>query len=112
MIEKAASPDSHLIVPVEKEYEYVSAQVRFHMDKIFDAFKMFIQVFSAIVGGAIWLSLQEAIRPRTHMYVVLSDWLVILLAVVSCAIVAENWRAWRSNRHAQSRLGGKDESGT
>jgi hypothetical protein len=31
------------MVSIDNEYKFVSEQVRFHVDKIFEAFKIFIQ---------------------------------------------------------------------
>ncbi len=99
------------MVSVDKEYEFVSAQVRFHIDKIFDSFKLFIQLFSAIVGGSIWLSLQPNMVAKAHTYAAISNALVMLIAALCLVMVVEHNRAWRGNRKAQTRLGGKDETG-
>jgi hypothetical protein len=97
----------NIMVSDDKQYEFVSEQIRFHVNKIYDSFKLFIQLFSAIVGGSVWLGLQDN-SPR---FVVVSDVLVGLIAVVCLVTVFENNQAWRGYRKAQSRLGGKDESG-
>jgi hypothetical protein len=97
------------MVSVDKEYEFVSEQIRFHVDKVYESFKLFIQLFSAIVGGSIWLSAQGS--PKVTTYIYLSDFLVFLIAAPSIIMIVEHWRAWRGYRHAQNRLGGKDENG-
>jgi hypothetical protein len=98
-------------VSVDKEYEFVSRAVHFHTEKIYDTFKLFIQLSSAIVGGSIALSFQPNISAKTPIFATLSNTLAVLLVTVCCIIVIDNHRAWIGFRRAQSRLGGKDDGG-
>ena len=99
------------MVSDDKQYEHVSQQVRHHNDRILGSFDLFIRLFSAVVGGAIWLSLQAGAARRGSYYALLSDLLVGLITVMSILMVLENLRAWHGYRWAQTRLGEKDESG-
>jgi hypothetical protein len=100
------------MVTDDKQYEFVSKQVRYHNEKIIGAFKLFIQLFSAIIGGTIWLSLQPHITAtRALSYAHISDILVTVLALFSSLWVFENLRAWHGYRGAQHRLGGLDAHG-
>jgi hypothetical protein len=99
------------MVSDDKQYEFVSSQVQVYNQRIADAFKLFIQLFSAIVGGSVWLSIQSHIATRSARYERLSDILAVLVAVFCTISVLENLRAWRGYRSAQSRLGGIDEAG-
>src|SRR5260370_39791110 len=100
-----------VMVSVDKEYESVSAEVRLHTEKLFESFKLFIQMFSAIVGGSIWLSLQPSIGLRAHTYATISSLLVLLIAILCLVMVFQEKRTAMGYRKAQSRLGGKDENG-
>lgn len=100
------------MVTDDKQYEFVSGQVRYHNDKIIESLNLFLKLFSAIVGGSIWLSLQPGITPtKMTAYIGVSDVLVIALAAFSSLLIFENLRAWRGYRNAQHRLGGIDQEG-
>jgi hypothetical protein len=99
-------------VSIDKEYEFVSSQVQEYNRRIADAFKLFVQLFSLIVGGSVWLSIQnQNTLSKSGGYARLSDILVVLVAVYCAFSIWENLRAWRGYRFAQSRLGGLDEKG-
>jgi hypothetical protein len=100
------------MVSVDKEYEFCSSQVRYHNERIIEAFQMFVKIFSAIAGGSVYLSLQKEVATKASVYVLISDLLVILVAFIAIVMVLENLRGWRGYRSAQSRLGGLDESGS
>src|SRR5580704_7936260 len=74
-----------------------------------DAFKLFIGLYSAIVGGAIWLSTQVA-EPKPR-YAWLADVVVLLVTFVASILVFEAKRGWLGYRKRQSELAGKDEVG-
>lgn len=97
----------------EKQYEFVTSQVAARDQKAADVhFKFFVQWFSAIVGGAMWLSMQPDIQPTARpIYRTLSDALIILLTIISIILVIDNFRAWRGYRTTHSKLVGKDETG-
>jgi hypothetical protein len=74
-----------------------------------DAFKLFISLYSAIVGGAIWLSTQATKMPVS--YGRLSTGVVILVTFVAIVLVIEAKRGWWGYRKAQSELVGKNDQG-
>jgi len=93
------------MVSKDKEFEYVTSQIIKHVERSVDAFKLFAQLFSVIVGGAIWLSIQSTIDSEaTKTYAVLSDILVTLVTVITSLMILENYRAWRGFRNAQVKL--------
>jgi hypothetical protein len=73
-----------------------------------DAFKLFVALYSAIVGGTIWLSAQ-ATQPKAP-YAWLSNGVVILLTLVASILVFEAKRGWWGYREAQSKLVEKYEA--
>ena len=93
------------MVSEDKEFEYVTSQIVKHVERSVDAFKMFAQLFSLIVGGAIWLSIQSNVGHKaTAMYMWLSDILVLVVTFIISMMIYEDYRAWRNFRTAQSKL--------
>ena len=92
-----------MTVSKDKEFEYVTSQIVKHVERSVDAFKMFAQLFSLIVGGSIWLSIQSGTH-SPKLYATLSDIVVTLVTVLASVMVFEDYRAWRGYRKAQSRL--------
>ena len=74
-----------------------------------DAFKLFISLYSAIVGGTIWLSIQ--LKAFAHSYETLSNGVVLLVAVVAIILIVEAKRGWWGYRKKQSELVGKTDDG-
>jgi hypothetical protein len=93
------------MVSKDKEFEYVTSQIIKHVERSVDAFKMFAQLFSAIVGGSIFLSTQPGISSEaTKTYSHLSEGLVILVTFIASIMIFEDYRAWFGFRTAQSKL--------
>jgi hypothetical protein len=100
------------VITPDKEYEFVSSQVRYHNEKIIEAFNLFIKLFSAIVGGSIWLRLQPGFDAAQALaFARMSSLLVVFLTAIAGLMVAENLKSWHGYRWAQARLGGVDEKG-
>src|SRR5881628_2556211 len=97
---------------VDKHYEFVSTQARYHTEAISRAFNRFVTTFSAIVAGSVWLSLQPAIsHAKTAKLAFLADLLVVSTALVCATMVVENLRGWFGYRMAMHRIGGDDADG-
>ena len=94
----------------EKHCEMLSANVRHRDEAMVGGFKLFIQLYSAIVGGSLVLRLQskEAIPPSI---VGLSDWLAVLVAVAAMALVIDSFRSRKEHRWRLSEVAGRDETG-
>jgi hypothetical protein len=88
----------------EKQYEFVSGQVRYHNEKIIESFEFFIKVFTTVVGGSIWLSMQKDVATKFGAYQTLSNSVVSVITIVAVIRVLENLRAWHGYRNAQCRL--------
>ena len=101
-----SSTGTSATISVEKQYEYITRQIQRNGDTAHLVFRHYVQVYSAIVGGSIWLSMQSNVSTASRTrFAWLSDGLVILLTVVAVVSVVDALRAWRANRIAQSKLG-------
>ena len=82
------------MVSEDKQYEFITNRIGDLSNATEDGLKLFIPMYSAILGGSIWLRFQikEAVPPH---YTYLSNGLVCLLTIVCIYIVADNLRAWR-----------------
>jgi hypothetical protein len=97
-------------VSKDKQYEYVTGQVARATEWSRQAFRHYVQVYSALVGGAIWLSMDTRITGSLReTYPWLSNGAVSLLAFVAIALVFDALRSWRANRFAQVHLGRPNE---
>jgi hypothetical protein len=87
----------------EKQYEFVTSQIKLQTERIYDAFKLFVQVFSAIVGGSVWLSMQKP--PTTSQnYAFLADSIAILAAFITVVMILLNVISWFGYRKELTRL--------
>ena len=93
------------------EYEFASTQFRWCSDRIGNVFYVFVQTFSAIVAGSIYLSVQPGVRQHVLSYAVLSDTAVSLSALVTLVLIWETHASRRGYRERISHLGGKDTEG-
>jgi hypothetical protein len=103
--------DGGKMISPDTEFNNVSTHVRYLNEKMIEAFKLFVSLFSAIVGGSIWLSAGEMPAETRNNYYWLSNVLVGLLTIVTVVMIAEYLRSWHQYRHAMSRLGGLDSNG-
>lgn len=88
----------------DKQYEYIGSVITDRLDRVRDAFKLFLQLFSGIVGGSIWLSTQQISPAAREFYVLVSDALVILVVFVTGTMVYEALRGWWGYREALAEL--------
>jgi hypothetical protein len=81
------------MVSEDKQYEFITNRVSDLSNATEDGLKLFVPMYSAILGGSIWLRLQlkDAVPPS---YKYLSDALILLLTFVCIYIVLDNLRAW------------------
>lgn len=94
------------MISEDKQYEYIGTVITDRIDRARDAFKLFLQLFSIIVGGAIWLSMHEIPDGARYTYIIVSDALVLLLTLVTGTMVYEALRGWWGYREALSSFDG------
>jgi hypothetical protein len=66
-----------------------------------DAAKLYIQIYSAIVGGSVWLSMGQG---KNADYAFLSDLIVILLAIIVVVRIIDNIQSWLGYRELIGQL--------
>jgi len=83
----------------------LSNAIRDKSAAMYDGSKLFIQMFSAVVGGSVLLRLQNP-KDIPPAFVWLSNCLVVLVATTSAWIIVDHYRSWRGYRRAQSKVAG------
>jgi hypothetical protein len=106
-LEKANVEDQSNILSVEAEYKFVSDITKYKSDLIHNTFDRFLKIFTAIVGGSIWLSLQKNVTSTNNDYYFLADTAAALLSIFSALIIADDFRSWFGYRERSSALGGE-----
>ena len=90
--------------------EMLVAQIRDKNVSIYDGFKLFVQLFAAIVGGSVVLRLQYG--PAMLPYFAnLSEALVVLIFATSTVIILENLRSLHQYKIRLSNVAGMDKAG-
>jgi hypothetical protein len=98
------------MLTAEKHCEMLSANTRDRAASIVNGFRLFVQLYSAIIGGAIVLRLQHGDQIAAS-FVRLSEFLLILITIASCLMVGDAFRAWLGQRKKLSEVAGKDAAG-
>lgn len=95
---------------VDKNCEMLTAHILNRISAVQDGFKLYVQMFSAILGGAVVLRLQYG--PMMPPYFAwLADALATLIFVNAVVTIYENARSWREFRKMLSDIAGVDMSG-
>src|SRR5690242_3363677 len=91
----------------DAEFSWLTSQIAAHRAMPMPAFALFIQTFSAIIGGSIWLSYEKKVDAVAKWrFVVLTDAAVIILAATISVLVWASWRGWKSYRSTHSKIMG------
>lgn len=88
----------------------LTALIRDRHVHIMDGFKLFVQLFSAIVAGAVTLRLHYG-GASADRFTIFADALVGLVAVAAAVIIGDNTRAWRDYRRKLSQVAGRSADG-
>jgi hypothetical protein len=81
----------------EKHCELLDGNIRDKIATIFASFRLFIQLFSAIIGGSIAIFLQYPTKVPASA-ATLSNILMSLVGVVCAVMIVEAQRSWRRFR--------------
>jgi len=88
------------------EYTHVSAITKYKSDLIHGAFDQFIKIFTAIVGGSIWLSRQNDLTAvARENFRTLSNATVTLLVLYTAFSVLDDFRSWYGYRERLTIIG-------
>ena len=93
-----------------KHCEMLAANARDRATAMADWFKLFVQIYSAIVAGSLVLRLQPENKVSAEL-IILSDLLVVLVAVATAGMMFDSWRAWRGHREKLTEVAGADATG-
>ena len=98
------------MLSAEKHCEILSDNIRDKSSAMYDGFKMFIQMYSGIVGGSVLLRLQFG-NKIPDKFIWLSDALVALIVLTSSVVILDHFRSWWGYRVALSASAGRDLHG-
>lgn len=98
------------MLTTDKHCEMLSADARDEAAEMVGGFRLFVQLYSAIVGGAVFFGLQLSDQVTASL-VLLSDVFVTLITVASMLLVGDGFRAWWRHRKELSEVAGKDAAG-
>lgn len=96
------SDDTHCTMLVD--------QIRDKIAHILEGFKLFVQLFSAIVAGTVTLRLQFG-EAESGKFALAADFLVFLVALVTIVIILDNIRSWIALRRRLSEVAGVRSDG-
>jgi hypothetical protein len=98
------------MLSADAEYNHVSDITKYKSDLIHGAFDQFIKVFTAVVGGSIWLSRQKDLTKSDHMnFRTLSDVIVAILVIYTAISVIDDFRSWWGYRSRLTIIGKQSE---
>ena len=86
-------------IPSDKQYEFITAQMRYFNEKIIQAFTLFLRLGSGIIAGVFFLhvQLQKGDLTRCNLRVA-SSGLFVLIGLSTTILILNNLFAWRGYR--------------
>lgn len=105
------------MITTDKHCELLSASIREKIAAIYGSFRLFFQLFSGIVGGAIALSL--SLGPQNSLglqnappaFVSLANALTAGVAIMCAVMIVDAQLAWYRFRKRLSEVAGRNEKG-
>lgn len=92
---RVAKTGGVVAVKPETQFEFIGGQIGAQIERINDAFKLFGQLFTAITGGVVWLSLETKLDDAARAtYAHVSDTLVWIIGAVCIILIAGNVLSW------------------
>jgi hypothetical protein len=89
----------------KERFDNITTMIRYHNDKIIEAFNRFVAFSIGIVGGSFWLISQKNIESTIKEAVISSVPLLFwFLGVSTIALIYSNWSSWFGFREAESAL--------
>src|SRR6185295_15159586 len=91
----------------EKHCEMLSDTIRDKSAAMNDGFKLFIQMFSSVVGGSVLLRVQYG-EKIPHAFINLSNVIAVMVVITTGIIILDQYRSWYGYRRTLSVVAGKD----
>ena len=92
-----------MIDPIER-YKFITSQLQYFNEKIVEAFRLYIQLVTAVMGGYIWLKSQtQTVVPSNWVRVVFPA-LMVFIGLGSVLLIVVNLSSWWGFRKAESAL--------
>lgn len=86
-------------------FENVTRMIRYHNDKMVEAFTRFVRISIGIVAGSFGLFFLGEVEKDVRLLVLHAvPALIGFLGVSSIALIFSNWKSWYSYRKAESEL--------
>ena len=95
------------MLTVDKHCEFLTAHIRDKSQNMYDGFKLFVQLFSALVAGAVFLMLNDS-GGLASRFASLAEAVALLILVATGVIIAENARSWHEFRRRLSEVAGRN----
>ena len=88
-----------------ERFRNVTTMIRYHNDKMVEAFARFVRFSALIVAGSFYVFL-EGTESHGLIGVVtcMAPMLIVFVAISSAAVIASNWCSWFGFRKAESNL--------
>ena len=83
-------------IPLDKQYEYFTTQLRYLDNKIFQCFKLFIQLATIIVGARFYIQTHQP--DNSELLISLVNGLFVGVALGVIFLINNNLRSWRGYR--------------
>jgi hypothetical protein len=99
------------MLSTDKHYEMLSHNVRHTSAGMYDSFKLFIQMFSGVVGGSVLLRTQATLPSLRASIADLSVVLAAMIVIAVAVMLIDQYRLWFGYRRALSKVAGIDEGG-
>jgi hypothetical protein len=89
----------------EEHYKFIVSQIAVRDMRSYEYLKTYVQFFSAIVGGSVWLRTQSHFN-KAHLarYTLLSDLVMALGCFVTVMLIIDTFKSWHGYRRAQAQI--------
>lgn len=94
----------------DERYKDLSAAITGRIQLIRDAFKLFLQLFTTVAGGSIWLNMQTIPTHAKSIYAIVTDVLVALIFLVTSLMVYAAMQSWWKYRKTLAEFAGEQYS--
>lgn len=96
------------IVGENERYKRICSQIDFFSNRMADAFKLFIQLSIATVGGFLWLKTQSSADKAADLFP-LVRWILPVLAALIIIEMFSELHSWWGFREAEAKLLGRPD---